>query len=199
MKLSKFFFEYLLTNILKCDTIALKEVSVLETTEILVQLLSSVNDLMNRVLTLEKQVEELKQSSEKSNSQAVKSSPDDYKVYQPRISKDSQRYLFNGIAYGKGRLVLAVIQQYAANSPGITADELESAFDGAIQGSIGVVRKLDQLSFYSSDPEKRFFLNQADIIRTSTDECAVCNQWSKYNINNFIKRAEELGFTISTI
>ena len=170
----------------------------METAEVLVQLLSNVNDLMNRVLALEKQVDELK------NKTTVNSKVDEpisasYKVYQSRQTKDSQQYSFNGQIYGKGRLVLAVVKQYVTDNPNITADELETTFDGSLQGSIGVVRKLSELTKFSSDPQRRFFLNQGDIIKTVTEECTVCNQWSKFNINSFIDRAVELGYSINTL
>ena len=170
----------------------------METAEVLVQLLSNVNDLMNRVLALEKQVDELKNKTTV-NSKVDEPISTSYKVYQSRQAKDSQQYSFNGQIYGKGRLVLAVVKQYVTDKPNITADELETTFDGSIQGSIGVVRKLSELTNFSSDPQRRFFLNQGDIIKTVTEECTVCHQWSKFNINSFINRALELGYTINTL
>lgn len=181
----------------------------METTEILTKLLIQINDLsilMNnltgRVTALEKQVDELKNEARtipKSNTSSAKSMFANYKVNRTRQAKDSQQYLFNGMPYGKGRLVLEVVRKYAADNPSTTADELEIIFDGSIQGSIGVVRKFNELSKFSSDPQNRFFLSQDDIIQTATDECAVCNQWSVYNIDKFIDRARELGFTIEKI
>lgn len=181
----------------------------METTEILTKLLIQINDLsilMNnltgRVTALEKQVDELKNEARtipKSNTSSAEPMLANYKVNRTRQTKDSQQYLFNGIPYGKGRLVLEVVRKYAADNPSTTADELEIIFDGSIQGSIGVIRKFNELSKFSSDPQNRFFLNKDDIIQTATDECAVCNQWSVYNIDKFIDRARELGFTIEKI
>ena len=181
----------------------------METTDILTKLLIQINDLsiqMNnltvRVTALEKQVDELKKKAHtnpQSNTSSAEPMLANYKVNHTRQTKDAQQYLFNGMSYGKGRLVLEIVRKYAADNLSTTADELEIIFDGSIQGSIGVVRKLNELQKFSSDPQKRFFLNQADIIQTATDECAVCNQWSVYNIDKFIDRARELGFTIEKI
>lgn len=184
----------------------------METTDILTKLLIQINDLsiqMNnltgRVAALEKQVDELKKEAHTppqnntSSAEPMFANYANYKINHTRQTKDSQQYLFNGMPYGKGRLVLEVVRKYAADNPSTTADELEIIFDGSIQGSIGIVRKLSELQKFSSDPQRRFFLNQADIIQTATDECAVCNQWSVYNIDKFIDRARGLGFTIEKI
>ena len=181
----------------------------METTEILTKLLIQINDLSiqinnltGRVAELEKQVYEQKKETRtipQGSANSAEPTRASYKVYQSRQAKDSQQYSFNGQIYGKGRLVLAVVKQYVTDNPNITADELETTFDGSIQGSIGVVRKLSELTKFSSDPQRRFFLNQGDIIKTVTEECTVCNQWSKFNINSFIERAVELGYTINTL
>ena len=113
--------------------------------------------------------------------------------------KDKTKYLFNNMLYGKSRLVLAVVKKYVEDNPDITARTLESTFDKRIQGSLGVVRLYSEAKQTSTQYERRFFCSSGEIIHTSTEDCVVCSQWGKFNIDNFILRAEELGMKITKI
>ena len=116
--------------------------------------------------------------------------------------RDTSKYRFNGEIYCKNRLVLAVVQKYAKESPNIAAGDLMSAFDKSLQGSLGVVRPLEGLKDKYADFERRFFTKPHEIIRTSTGDCVVCTQWGKSpkpNINAFLRRARQLKYEISEI
>lgn len=116
--------------------------------------------------------------------------------------RDTTQYRFNGEIYCKNRLVLAVVQKYAKESPNISADDLMSAFDKSLQGSLGVVRPLEGLKDKYADFERRFFTKPHEIIRTSTGDCVVCTQWGKSpkpNIDDFLRRARQLKYEISEI
>ncbi len=115
----------------------------------------------------------------------------------PGNGKDTTKYLFNGIQYGKGKLVLAVVKKYMQDHPSTSAQLLQTIFPKELQGSIGVVKLLSETSINCHDPAKRFYLN--DVIQTSTQDCAVCSQWGIDNINNFIKKAGSLGMEITEI
>ena len=115
------------------------------------------------------------------------------------IRKDTTRYLFRGHIYGKNRLVFAVVQEYVRENSGISANELLFAFDRKIQGSLGVVRKLEELKSSYPDYQRRFFASPNEIISTASDNCVVCSQWGTFNIDAFLKRASELGFEIKSI
>ncbi len=158
-------------------------------------------ELLNRVLILEDKVDKLTKiiSQEKLLPDFTSESNTNSMLTNNVDQKDTTKYLFKGSPYGKGRLVLAVVKEYMLQHPDLNAIELTSSFAPRIQGALGVVRTLNFAKDYCSDYEKRFFTKENEIIHTSTEDCVVCSQWGKFNINNFIKRAEELGFNITTI
>jgi hypothetical protein len=155
-------------------------------------------ELLDRISVLEEKVDSLqvgavseqKRPDKSSNSASGNSVP-----MKPK-GKDTSRYSFQGNTYGKGRLVLAVVQAYFNENPSISATELVLTFNRAIQGSLGVVRELSDLKRTCPDYQRRFFAYEDEIIHTPTGDCAVCSQWGKPNINGFIDRASELGYTI---
>ena len=120
--------------------------------------------------------------------------------YKPTVigirGQDTTKYIFNNRKYGKGKLVLAVVQQYMKDNPTTTANLLTTVFPKGLQGSIGVVKLVRDTPTNCQDPHKRFFLDETSIIHTATEDCAVCSQWGIGNINGFINRAKELGYDI---
>lgn len=169
-------------------------------------LLNNVNELTKRVMELEAKVEELTNSISRDIIQTPQSV--DSPIFQrtqskfhsaPRSPKDSTQYIFNGLRYGKGRLVLAVVQQYVNDNPEKTAEELETTFDKNMQGPYGVIRKIEDIKQNWMQPERRFFMSSNDIIHTADADCAVCSQWGKFNIDNFIFHAKNIGYAIEEI
>ena len=105
----------------------------------------------------------------------------------------------NGKKYGKNRLVLAIVQRYLAEHPNISSDTLISVFDRSLQGSLGVVRTLQDVKENYGDYERRFFCRTDEILYTATEACVVCTQWGKFNIDNMIIKARNLGMEITEI
>jgi hypothetical protein len=115
-------------------------------------------------------------------------------------SRDKTKYYFNGKNYGKGRLVLAVVQEFASDHPGITHKELQRAFPKQLQGSIGIINKISFITNkYKGKSHKRHYLNDNEVIQLSDCEVAVCTEWGVGNIDNFIKQAEEHDYQISPV
>lgn len=163
-------------------------------------------DLYNRIITLEQKVNELEQKIERNDqtvippqSPAYSASCETNSQYLPTYEKDNTQYEFNGIVYGKGRLVLAVVKMYFSLNPDMTATELTASFNPRLQGALGVIRTLDEAKASCSDYERRFFTKNDEIIHTTTGDCVVCSQWGKHNIDGFITRSRELGMTITEI
>ncbi|MDR1828303.1 MAG: hypothetical protein LBR29_08235 [Methylobacteriaceae bacterium] len=112
---------------------------------------------------------------------------------------DRTQYLFDGRLHGKNRLVLAVVQKYVFDHPGISAEKLMMVFDRSLQnpGTLGVVRILDDVKRSCSDYERRFFIKSGEVIKTSSKDCVVCTQWAAhYNIEKFLDKAKSLGYDI---
>jgi hypothetical protein len=112
-------------------------------------------------------------------------------------TRDYSKYEFDGSVYSKNQLVLAVIKKYVSDRNPINFTALETAFPKKLQGSSGVVKKYDDLS----DNEKkyrRFFNDTSDIVTLADGtQCAVCTQWGVGNIDAFIEKAKEHGYTIA--
>ena len=117
-------------------------------------------------------------------------------------AKDFSKYLFDGQTFGKSRLVLAVVKRYVLERRPTTFAELEKAFPGELQGSLGVVKLIDSVSdkYKGIGGIKRYFVNDDEIIKLESGEKAiVCTQWGT-NMDRFIDHAvRELGYEIEKV
>jgi hypothetical protein len=110
------------------------------------------------------------------------------------MAKDRTKYIFNGNTYGKGRLVLAVVEQYVSENPGLGKEELEESFPATLQGTTGVVSSIEEAE--GKYKGKRHFVKNA--IRLTNATMAVCSQWGADNLEGFLQHATgELGYAIN--
>ena len=162
-------------------------------------------EMLERIKKLETEVELLKQREIKDADAATE------EAYTPKMSlarptemapamgkRDKTRYMFDGNIYLKNRLVLAVVQRYIFEHPGLTRFELKKIFSKSLQGSIGVVENVE-LAEQRVDFNVRFFVKESEILHLTDGDMYVCNQWGVLNIPNFIKAAENLGYKIEAI
>jgi hypothetical protein len=154
-------------------------------------------ELMDRVSALEDEVKQLRQGN--ATPVAEETVQDTIPTQGFSSGRDTTKYILDGKKYAKNRLVLAIIQKYVSMHPGISAAELIGAFDKSLQGSLGVVRTLDDVERNCSDFKTRFFANSDELIQTRTQPCAVCTQWGIANIGNIIARAEQLGIEVTAV
>ena len=113
--------------------------------------------------------------------------------------KNSKLYEFNGKTYGVGRLVLAVVTQYAKDNPGVDFASLQTAFPAALRGGTGVVQLKSQVSDADQGigGTRRYFVNDDEVVKLSNNvEVLVSDQWTKEKMPEFIKNASGLGYTI---
>ena len=105
------------------------------------------------------------------------------------ITKDFSKYIFNGETFVKRRLVLAVVRQYVEDYRPTTFDELKEAFPDHLQGSLGVVKLIDEVSdkYKGIGGAKRYFVNENEIIRLPSGERAiVCTEWGAHDTEQFV-------------
>ena len=153
-------------------------------------------EMLDRISLLEEEIRLLKEKSGTEN--------ESLRFNLGRISasgntKDTTKYLFDGKKYGKNRLAHAIVSKYISEKSTITAIHLMTIFDKSLQGSLGVVRTVEDAQKSYADPERRFFMRPDEVIHTSTDNCVVCSQWGSFNIGNLVVRARDLGFVIKEI
>lgn len=156
-------------------------------------------ELMDRVAALEEEVKRLKENQTAAEGKRTVRDDSAEEDFSANGGRDTTKYLFEGKLYGKNRLVLAVVKRYAAQHSNYSASRLMVDFDRTLQGSLGVVRALEDVQRNYQDYERRFFCQPHEIIHTTTEDCVVCTQWGKFNIGNFIARAEQMGMDIQSV
>lgn len=169
---------------------------------------SIILEMLTRIQILEKQVAELKQiiiNQQKMSTEFLPKRDSDVNISEKFMSvkdvqirkRDTTKYLFNDKVYKKNRLVLAVVKEYASNhNPSF--DELAKVFHSSLQGSIGVVERVN-VAQKRQDYSVRFFIEENDIITLSDGFAYVCNQWGILNIPRFLCKAKDLGYKIQEI
>lgn len=115
----------------------------------------------------------------------------------PKAGRDYTKYVFNGVKYGKGKLVLAVITAYSNEHPNKSFAEFLDVFPKEMEGSIGVFDTPENARKRVTDADRRFFMRLGDSIQLSNCEIVVCSQWGIANIGKFIEKAEALGYIIT--
>lgn len=155
---------------------------------IILELMDRISALEDEVTLLKKKITEITmENTDDEKKASVTGSPN---------KRDTTRYIFKGSRYGKNRLVLAIVQEYMRQYPTTSAKHLMMEFDRSLQGSLGVVRTVDDVKNSYIDSDARFFLKTNEIIHTTTEDCAVCTQWGAFNIGNILKKAEQLGLKV---
>ena len=99
------------------------------------------------------------------------------------MAKDYTKYSVEGIAQGlgKARLVQKIIEDYTAKNNVNYAKMLEVWFND-LQGGKGVFKNLSEID----EKNERNYYIDAPISLTDGTKIAVCNQWGKENLSNFI-------------
>lgn len=150
-------------------------------------------ELIDRVSKLEEEVENLK----KINTSEGETTDEQAEVYSS--GRDKTKYFLAGKRYGKNRLVLAIVKKYMELNPDATETDLLATFDKSLQGSLGVVRDLNEARLNCKDYTVRYFTQPEEQIKTASRTMVVCNQWGVSNIGNIIARAKQLGIEVSTV
>lgn len=109
------------------------------------------------------------------------------------MAKDFTKYSVEGIAQGlgKARLVQKIIEDYTAKKNENFAKMLEVWFS-ELQGGKGVFQKLSDID----EKNERNYYIDAPITLSDGTTIAVCNQWGKENLANFMLHAGSLGYKI---
>ena len=113
-------------------------------------------------------------------------------------SKNTDKLIFKGEKYRKGRLVHAVIKDYSDNNSNISYADLEKEFPGKLQGTKhGCFKSYIEATTNIINGRKRHYIKPQELIALNDEKIAVCSQWGIGNIGAFITNAERLGYKIS--
>lgn len=122
--------------------------------------------------------------------------------YWNKTSKDYTKYVLNHVAgpLGKGRLVHEVIKDYIAKHPGITFDDLQRVFPDSLRTQTTKKVKNHVVALEEDvDVEDRYARYFKEALLCADGNVVVSSQWGIGNINNFIERAKELGYSINEV
>lgn len=114
------------------------------------------------------------------------------------MPRDFTKYQFNGQVYGKGRLVLAVLQDYVSREKP-SLKQLMEVFPTEVQGRKGIFCTENEYSEklkISDDVTKRFFNKEDEKLAVEGQKILVSTQWGEGNISQFIERSNNLGIHI---
>lgn len=109
------------------------------------------------------------------------------------MAKDFTKYSVEGIenGLGKARLVQKIIVDYTSKNQ-VSYDALKVVWFDDLQGGKGVFRKLSEID---EKNERNYYLD-APITLSDGSLIAICNQWGKDNLANFILQAGLNGYVI---
>ena len=115
-----------------------------------------------------------------------------------QAKKDITRYKIDGRMLNKRQLVLECIQKYVREHPEITFHEMQEIFPDYIQGSLGVLRSVEEAERYK-DATGHYFFEDANIVTLKGMQYVICKDWTVKNINRFINVMRSLGQEIDIV
>ncbi len=114
-----------------------------------------------------------------------------------KSSKDYTRYIFQGKAYNKRKLILAVVQHWIAEKKPKNLAQLLIAFPQECRSGAMFIPVSDAQEIYNRQGIYRHFLGENEIIEfPDFTQYAISNQWGKGNVEKFIIQAKKGGLEI---
>ena len=154
-------------------------------------------EALDRINKLEQKVNSLSRSLAeermKSSVQATKN-----RQIHTDSQKDITRYHFMGKKCCKRTLVLFCIKQYVQDHQITKSTSLFDVFPDHIQGSLGVLREIEEAERYEG-AEKRYYFEDEHVLSLEDGLFVICKDWSAKNIDRFIDRMQELNYGIERI
>jgi hypothetical protein len=117
-------------------------------------------------------------------------------------TRDKTKYIINGTGkrLPKNRFVLELVKAYLKEK---TTDfgTLKNIFRDELQGSTGVINKLDFVETkYANKSNKRHFTGNDEILVSKDNvQFVVSTEWGKDNVNNIVDLARKQGFEIQEV
>jgi len=154
--------------------------------------------LVSRVDELENRLKLLSQSYSRLLMKSDMPSTETEKQQEHKKHKDVTKYEFEGRQYNKRQLVLESVKSYIKKKRIKDSEKLLEVFPDYIQGSLGMIKKVEDDERYAN-ASKRFYFADKDIIHLKDGDYVICSQWDSGNINRFIKLATDLELDIKPI
>jgi hypothetical protein len=89
--------------------------------------------------------------------------------------------------------------KYVEDNENITCSELDNIFHKSVQGSSGVFSSHhDAEEVFLRTSIRRHFLKPDELVTLTDITIAVSSQWGVGNIDRLIRKAKELGYTVTS-
>lgn len=169
--------------------------------KIVLELVGKVSVLETKVSILQERVKDLENNPLCDDMDEC----DDKDENDTKKRRDKSRYSLDGETFLKNRFVWAVVKKYIGEHPEVTYDDLRTVFKDKMQGSLGVVNKIEKIDmknrvrYFGFGKKEPFNKNEDIFVLKNGEEIAVCNQWGKENIQNIVKLANSLGYQVAKI
>jgi hypothetical protein len=108
-------------------------------------------------------------------------------------NKDYTKYIFNKQAFGKSRLVLAVIKDFVEQNSTITFSQLAEKFPNKLQGYETFTTEIKA----KQKKDRRNFIEPDELITLADETIAVSTQWGIVNITPFIEHCKKMNIEIT--
>ena len=95
-----------------------------------------------------------------------------------------------------------MVQKYVEDHHPTTFEEIEKAFPSTLQGSLGVIKRIEDVSdkYKGNGGVKRYFIKEDEIIHlNSGEQVIVCTQWGINNTECLINHVIKYGYNIKQI
>lgn len=100
--------------------------------------------------------------------------------------------------FSKRGIVHKVVSDWvSSNKPNF--EELLGSFPDALQGSLGVVKKIDGSSSVEQGKLEKRFNVSAPVTLPNGERAVVCKEWGRANFMNFLEHAKAMGYDIVAI
>lgn len=118
-------------------------------------------------------------------------------VDKNKRQRDKTKYALDNDSYlAKNQFALAVVRKYVRLHPEKTYYELKRLFPDDWQGSMGVIRKLVDISSTQKE-ERRYYVESYNLLSSKDGlQFAVTTQWNKDNIKYLVNFAKSQGWSV---
>lgn len=116
--------------------------------------------------------------------------------------RDTTKYSIDGGMnyFGKGKFVREIVAAYLSAHPSMTFVQLEQVFPDELQGSYGVIRRLEDIYNSAHDQKDlmtRYVTDDDKILRTGDSvRFVVSNQWGSFNFPHILELLDKWGWNV---
>lgn len=119
------------------------------------------------------------------------------KRVKTQADNDRKKLVYKGVEYGKGKAVLAVITDYVKAQKTLpTGKQVQEVWLNRFHRKYGCI-KPEAEAIEKSKTQKRFFTREDQMITLADGRYAVTSDWGVKNVEEIVRKANDLGLTMT--